>query len=196
MFRFKYLRYKLAHTGRVWSRFVGRLAVQRMKTTAWVGAISCKALRWHYSLYTRIFFLVSIIILMGDGTIRIIYLIADQGTRDRERNTASGGKFRVKMSAATDRNTCTSYVSICAKLCKFPTWSGGLWATWMCISAEFSTEFFYETILAAWNNLHQVYPIRAVKSEKGAGTFDLQGDSASKLSSSGWCNFAFSVHRL
>lgn len=55
----------------------------------------------------------------------------------------------------------------------------------MCISAEFSTEFFYETILAARNNLHQVYPIRAVKSEKGAGTFDLQGDSASKLSSSG-----------
>lgn len=153
MFRFKYLRYKPAHTGRVWSRFVGRLAVERMKTTAW---------RWHYPPYPRILLLVSIIN-------RIIYLIADQGTRDRERNTASSGKFRVKMSAAKERNTCTSYVSICAKLCKVPTWSGGLWATWMCISAEFSTEFFYEMILADRNNLHQVYPIRAVKSKKEPG---------------------------
>ena len=128
-----------------------------------------KALRWHYPPYTRVFFLVLIIILTGGDNIRIIYLSADQGTRDRERSRASGGKFRVKMSAATDRNTCTSYVSISAKLCKFPTWSRGLWATWLCISIEFSTKLFYETILADRNNLHQVYPIRAAKPEKEPG---------------------------
>lgn len=99
------------------------------------------------------------------------------------------------------QHICRRWKHLCLKclhLCnteKFPTWSGGLWARWLCISAELCRVFLWDNLRRLHNLSDQIYPISVVKSKKGPGLLTWRWFQYFFFFLFSWCNLFFSSYQ-